>query len=505
MSLSTPSPASVVRAAQNVIALHARARSGPLVLWAGIDEPPARFAARLAKVSRNWNGRVLAVIPHEYPTPTDVQRVEFPPKLLDLLHPSVHSRYRCASGGRGSAKSHSFARAVILNVVSRRMRVLCCREMMRSLRESVHHLLVDTIDALGLMPFFDVNDREITCTVTGSEIIFAGLWANISTLKSLENIALVWVEEAESISAPSLQVLAPTIRALDSELWLSCNPDSSDAPVQQFVDGERDDVRHVHVTYVDNPWFPASLEGERAYMQRVDDDAYRWVWLGQCRTISDAQIFKGKYAIEDFTPTEGWDGPYHGLDLGFSADPSVLTKCWVFENKLYVEREAWGLHVDIYRLPALLDEVPNARKYTVRVDSSRPETVSYLKAHGFPNVVSVDKWPDSVEDSIARMRAFAKIVIHPSCTHTIDEMRLYSYKVDRLTGDVLPDILDKNNHCVDSIRYGIAPLIKAGGPTAFLGFLNKQLSADKQKAAAAAVALAKRPGVIARDITREGH
>jgi phage terminase large subunit len=447
---------------------------------------------------------VLAAVPHGYTVPDGARAVEFPPKLFELLHPAVHSRYRCASGGRGSAKSHSFARAVILNVVSRRMRVLCCREIMRSLRESVHHLLVDTIDALGLAAYFDINDRAITCTTTGSEIIFAGLWANINTLKSLENISLVWVEESESVSAPSLQVLAPTIRAPDSELWLSCNPDDAAAPVMQFVDGKRDDCLHVHVTFADNPWFPPTLEGERTYLQSVDGDAYAWVWLGQCRTISDAQIFRGKYVVEEFTPAEGWDGPYHGLDLGFSADPSVLTKSWVFESKLYIEKEAWGLHVDIDRLPALLDEIPNARKHVIRVDSSRPETVSYLKQHGFPNVVSVDKWPDSVEDGISRLRAFEKIVLHPSCTHTAEEMRLYSYKTDRLTGDVLPDIVDKHNHCCDSIRYGIAPLIKAGGPTAFLGFLNKQLDANKQKKAAA-VALAQRPGVVVTDITREGH
>jgi phage terminase large subunit len=496
------SPSAIKRAAQQVVEQHARARSGPLVLWAGLDEPPQRFAVRVKRMATNWTGRVLAAIPHGYATPTDVQRVEFPPKLFALLHPSAHSRYRCASGGRGSAKSHSFARAVILNAVSRRMRVLCCREIMRSLRESVHHLLVDTIDALGLAAFFDVTDREITCTITGSEIIFTGLWANITTLKSLENIALVWIEESESVSAPSLQVLAPTIRAPESELWLSCNPDSADAPVMQFCEeGKRDDVRHVHVTYLDNPWFPPALEGERAYLQGADDDAYRWVWLGECRTISDAQIFKNKFTIEEFTPAADWAGPWHGLDLGFSADPSVLTKCWVHENRLYIEREAWGLHVDIDRLPALLDQVPDARKYTIRVDSSRPETVSYLKAHGYPNVVSVDKWPDSVQDGVARMRAFERIVLHPSCEHTAQEFRLYSYKVDRLTGDVLPDIIDKFNHCVDSIRYGIAPMIKPGGPTAFLQFISGQLAEQRKTAATPQQpALAKRPGAVVRDL-----
>ncbi len=106
-----------------------------------------------------------------------------------------------------------------------------------------------------------------------------------------------------------------------------------------------------------------------------------------------------------------------------------------------------------------------------------------VQQHGFPNTVSVDKWPDSVADGISRMRAFEQIVIHPSCTHTIEEFRLYSYKTDRLTGDVQPDIVDKNNHCIDSIRYAIAPLIKTGGASAFLQWITGQKSPEKDKRA----------------------
>jgi phage terminase large subunit len=220
-------------------------------------------------------------------------------------------------------------------------------------------------------------------------------------------------------------------------------------------------------------------------LKRVDDDAYQHVWLGKCRQHSDAQIFKGKFVVESFQPQPSWDGPYHGLDLGFSTDPTVLTKCWIADSRLYIEKEAWGLHVDTHKLPDLLDTVPNARNHVIRADSSRPETVSYLAQHGVPQCVSVDKWPGSVEDGIARMRAFEQIVIHPSCTHTIEEFRLYSYKVDRLTGDVLTDIVDKANHCIDSIRYGIAPLIRSGGAGAFLSWITAQNGADKAKAALA--------------------
>jgi len=502
MSIGAPNAGAVIKAAQKVLAAAQAATSAPAVIWAGLGEKPKAFAKRVATLRAQRTGRILAAVRYGYRVPADVQAVEFPRKLFRLLHPDRPSRYRCASGGRGSGKSHSFATALILRALASKVRILCAREIMRSLRESVHHLLTDKIDVLELTPFFTVNDREIVCNITGAEIIFAGLWANINTLKSLENISLVWIEESESVSDRSLEVLTPTVRAKASEIWLSLNPDDAAAPAMQFVGDERPDVRHVHVTYADNPWFGETpLEAERLYLQRVDDDAYQHVWEGKCRTISDAQIFRNKYVVEEFTPGEGWDGPYHGLDLGFATDPSVLVKCWVFENKLYIEREAWGLHVDIDRLPQLLDEIPGARGYTIRCDSSRPETISFLKQHGFPQIESVEKWPGSVEDGVARLRAFERIVLHPNCTHTLDEMRLYSYRVDRLTGDVLPDIVDKNNHACDALRNALAPFIKTGGAPEFLKFLGKERAvqaASKQK-------LVRTPGIVVRDLDIFGH
>jgi phage terminase large subunit len=231
-----------------------------------------------------------------------------------------------------------------------------------------------------------------------------------------------------------------------------------------------------------------------------DPDAHAHVWLGECRSASDAQIFRGKYVVESFTVPPGADGPYFGLDLGFAADPSVLTKCWVHDSKLYVEAEAWQLHCDIDKLPDLLRQIPDSHKYTIRCDSARPEAVSYLRAHGFPGVVSVDKWPDSIADGIARMRAFEKILLHSSCEHTALEFRLYAHKTDRLTGDVLPDIIDRHNDCCDSLRYALAPLIKGSGPGALLAWMAQDAAAQKTQA----TALRDRPGVIVRDLTSGG-
>jgi len=463
-----PSLTQTLRAAQIEIERHQHARNVPRVVWAGLAEPADAFAARIAAVRKTWFGRILAAVPHGFSVPAGVQAVPFAPKMFWLLHPDAPSRYRAGSGGRGNGKSHGFAAAIVLRMLDQRLRVLCAREIQRSLRESVHALITDKIEQLGLSAFFDITDREIVCRTTGAEILFAGLWANINTLKSLENIKICWIEEGESVTDNSLSVLTPTIRAAGSEIWISLNPDAPDAPVMQFVDGSRPDTRHVHVTFADNPWFPAELEGERVYLQGVDPDAYAHVWLGATRTYSDAQVFRGKYEIQEFKPDYGWNGPYFGADWGFSQDPTTLVKCWIQERKLYIEHEAYGVAIDIDRTPLLFDAVPGSRNHTIRADCARPETISYMRGHQYPNVIACDKWKGCVEDGVAHLRSYERIVVHPRCTHTAEEMRLYSFKVDRLTSDVLPDLLDKHNHTIDALRYALEPLIKRRGPTRFI-------------------------------------
>jgi phage terminase large subunit len=160
-----------------------------------------------------------------------------------------------------------------------------------------------------------------------------------------------------------------------------------------------------------------------------------------------------------------------------------MVKAWIAERTLYVEFEAWEVGCDIDRLPALFDQVPGSRDHACRADNARPETISYLQRHGFPNMEAVEKWSGSVEDGIAHLRQYERIVIHPRCEHIIDEFRLYSYKVDRLSGDVLPDIVDAMNDGVDSLRYSLAPLIRQGD-TGFLHYMEEQVAeARKRKAA----------------------
>jgi phage terminase large subunit len=468
--MTLPSLAQAKKDVRHALARETQKLRAPKVIWAGLGEPAEEFAKRLAAVRKRWSGRILAAVPYGYAVPDGARAVEFSPKMFSLLHPDVPSRYRVASGGRGSGKSHAIATALILRMLGAKLRILCAREIQRSLRESVHHLLVAKIDELGLAALFDITDREIACKVTASEVIFTGLFQNANQLKSLEGIHICWCEESESISQRSFEILTPTIRAANSEIWLSANPTDPDAPIQEFIEGQRPDTRHVHVVYSDNPWFPSPLRSEMEYLRRVDDDAFRHIWLGECRQHSDAQVFKGKYAVEEFQASPfGCDGPYLGADFGFALSPTTLLRAWVCDNDLLIDHEAYALGCDLDRTAALFDTVPDARKYTIRADCARPESISYLQRHGYPKIVACEKWPGSIEDGISHIRSYARIVIHPRCQHTIEEFRLYSYKVDRLSGDVLPDLVDKSNDLVDALRYAILPLIRPAGEWHFVG------------------------------------
>ncbi|NNI26662.1 PBSX family phage terminase large subunit, partial [Pasteurella multocida] len=196
--------------------------------------------------------------------------------------------------------------------------------------------------------------------------------------------------------------------------------------------------------------------------KRLDDATYRWIWEGAYLEASEAQIFNGKYEELEFKPNQDFNGPYFGLDFGFAKDPTAAVKCWVFDNNLYIEHEAGktGLELD-HTAGFLKERVPDIEKYILRADSARPESISYLKRNGVPRIEGVKKWSGSVEDGIEHIKSYRKIYIHPRCKETLREFRLYSYKTDRLTGDVLPTVLDEHNHYIDAIRYALNPLIQS--------------------------------------------
>lgn len=396
-------------------------------------------------------------------------RVELPEKLHELYSaPRGQLRYRVMRGGRGSGKSFSAAKVAAIWGAIEPLRILCVREFQNSIKESFHAELKNAINSdPWLSSVYDVGIDYLRHKSNGTEFIFKGLRHNIEGVKSMAQIDLVIAEEAETIPPRSWQDLIPTIRAPGSEIWIIYNPrsraswvartfDTASLPPRTFV---------ADISYDDNPWFPPELEEQRQHAERTMDDAlYRHVWEGDYYEQSDAQVFRGKYVVEEFEPHEQlWQGPYYGIDFGFSQDPTTGVKCWIADRRLYIEYDAGKVGLELDQTAEFLSErIPGIDRHTARADSARPESISYLKRSGLFGIEGVDKWKGSVEDGVEFIKSFDTVVIHPRCQGTLSEFRLYSYKIDRLSGDILPVIIDDNNHYIDAIRYAIAPVIRGG-------------------------------------------
>lgn len=389
--------------------------------------------------------------------------IELPPKLVDVF--TGEARYRGALGGRGSGKSFSFAKMCAVRGYAKPLRILCCREIQNSIQDSVHAELTKAIESEPwLAAFYDIG-RSYIRGANGTEFLFKGLRHNYNDIKSTSGVNICWVEEAEAVSEQSWRTLIPTIREPGSEIWLTWNPENEDSPTNlRFVIDPPQNAKIVKVNHSDNPWFPEELEQERLNDLRRDPDYYAHVWEGECITRTDAQIFAGKWSVEEFEPDpDTWDGPYFGLDFGFSVDPLACTKSWVHDDCLYIEKECGGQGIELDDTPAvLLAHMPEIGDYTVRADSSEPKSISYLKRNGVPRMVASKKGRDSVDHGIRHMRSFRRIIISPNCVECAKEFRLYSYKIDRLSGDVLPIVVDLHNHYIDSIRYALEPLAGIG-------------------------------------------
>lgn len=383
---------------------------------------------------------------------------------LPLLEPK---RYKGAKGGRGSGKSHFFAElAVEEMLLDPHMPFVCIREIQKSLKFSAKRLIEAKIRAMGVQSSFHITQHEIRRIGGEGVMIFQGMQDHTAdSIKSLEGFKRAWVEEAQSLSDRSLKLLRPTIRAEGSQIWFSWNPDQPEDPVDAFFASNPDNSVLVHVNYDQNPFLPQTLKEEiTSDRKRMSPEDFAHIWEGAYNTRSDSIIFGGKYKIDEFEPGPDWDGPYHGLDFGFAQDPTAAVRVWVFSGRLFVEHEAGrvGLELDD-TAQYLRSRIPDLEKYTIRADSARPESISYLKRHGLPRIKPVRKWPGSVEDRIEHMKSYEEIVIHTRCKSVQQEMRLYSYKVDKRSGDVLPQIVDANNHYIDAIGYAIDPLIKEKG------------------------------------------
>lgn len=369
------------------------------------------------------------------------------------------------------------------------LRAVCVREVQKSLKQSVKLLMEDKIRSMGVSHLFEILEAEIK-TPGGGVIIFQGMQNHTAdSIKSLEGFDIAWIEEAQSLSQRSLDLLRPTIRKPGSEIWASWNPNAPSDPVDSLLRGPSPptDCVVIELNFSDNPWLPEELKQEQADDLRRDPEKWRHVWGGGYSLNSEARVFRN-WSVEEF------DAPptaihRFGADWGFANDPTALIRCHIEGRKLFVDYEAVEVGVEIDELPYLfagdakpqdwpIDEaycngpsagapkrvkrqgIPLANRNTIRADSARPETVAYMRRHGF-KIIGAVKGARSIEDGVQFLKSF-DIVVHPRCKRVIEELTLYAYKIDPHTEEVLSDLDDKNNHTIDALRYALEELRRSG-------------------------------------------
>ena len=385
-------------------------------------------------------------------------RIKTPEWAEPLLYPK---RYKAAKGGRGSGKSHYFAEALIEQIIlDPNKSAVCIREIQKSLKFSAKRLIEQKIEDLDVLKLFNITQSEIRAVKGKGVILFQGMQDHTAdSIKSLEGFDIAWVEEAQNLSARSLKLLRPTIRKENSEIWFSWNPERDTDPVDVFFQKLDNNMALVHVNSEQNPFLPETLRKERESDRvRLSPEDYEHIWNGGYNEKSDALVFKDKYYIDYFEPEKEWTR-LQGLDWGFSQDPTAAVCCFTDDKNLYIRYEAGevGLELDD-TAKFILKEIPDFNKYSIRADNARPESISHVKRKGLPKMIGEPKL--KIEDGVEFLRNYESIIIHPDCKETIKEFGLYAYKIDKRSGDILPVIVDKNNHYIDAIRYALYPLIK---------------------------------------------
>jgi len=389
-------------------------------------------------------------------------KIEAPTKIIPAFNNLKSCLYDIIimEGGRGGAKSEALSALGVLESFIDDGVILCCREIQKSIADSLYATIVSTIYKYELQSYFKIIQGEITNNLTGARFIFAGLKSNITSIKSINKLRVVLVDEAENVTDNSWSYLRPTPRYGQVRFYVVFNPRfEQDATWQQFIINKDDRTLHITINWHDNPWFPDALERQRQRDLKGDAGRYAWIWEGQFLKISDNSILAKKLKVLDFEITKEFGTPYIGIDWGFSVDPTAIIECYHYNDCLYITNAAAkvGLELDD-TAKYLINNAPNVLKYTSRADSARPETISKVKKE-IPLITACNKWKGSVEDGVVFLQSFNAIYIHPNAEACYGELSAYSYKTDD-SGEPTTIIQDADNHYADALRYAIEPIIK---------------------------------------------
>lgn len=374
-------------------------------------------------------------------------------------------RFKVVYGGRDSGKSTMVVLWFVLLSFKDRYRFLNIKKTARTIRDSVYSLYEEVIKKNNLESYFTFTQTSIKNNVTGSEFLFTGLLPSAERIKSVNKINYCFIEEASELTQDDWDIVIPTIREPGNKIFIVFNPADGTEPVYKtFIDNTPENAEVVKINYDDNPFLSDESKDYIEYLKEVDWEKYKHIYEGEKLLISDKVIFKNKYEVRHFeTPNDAVF--YHGMDWGgggAAQDPSVAVRCFIDDNTLYIDKESYltGAAADLDNMPDhLIADIPTSYKWQILSDTNFPNSIKYLRNRGF-NIKPVKKM--KIIDGINFLKSFEKIIIHPDCENTAYEFMTYSWKTDKMSGDIIPEPEDKHNHCIDTVRYSLSNVFHQG-------------------------------------------
>lgn len=388
--------------------------------------------------------------------------VRIPQKFESLFTPS---RYKAYYGGRGTGKSHSFAAALVLMAASKPIRVLCGREIQKSIKDSVKRLIDDKIAEYKLNKFFTSTETEIR-GANGSLFLFAGIKTNPESIKSMEGIDICWIEEASTISLRSLEFLVPTIRKEGSEIWFTWNPENELDPVDIMFRGKTPPNNSIvqEVKWYDNPWFPEVLKEEMEFDRMNNPEKYMHVWEGGYRLVTEGAYYAEQLAKaihENRVTRVPYDSQYSvvaSFDLGISDMTSVwFAQVIGFEVRVIDFLESNGQPIDWYakqmrEKPYTYDQVILPHDGRAKSLGTGKSIEEVMRSLGFnvticPNI--------AVKDGIDNVRSFLTKCWfdQEKCSEGLKHLRSYRENYDEKLRISRGPLHDEHSHAADSFRY----------------------------------------------------
>ena len=380
---------------------------------------------------------------------TKKKTIQIPSEFARLL--DTDWREAAVYGGRFSLKSHTVARILLIKARQKKTRIACFREFQNSISESSHQLLSDLIKLYDLKDFI-VTDKSIVNTVTGSDFIFKGLHRNEQSVKSIEGINIAWVEEAQTISEKSIEILTPTVREKGSQIIYTYNRLTEADPVhKRLVIEGRPNTLIINVNYdvaIKYGWMPDVIREEMESDKELRESIYKHKWLGEPLS-QEGKIFSGWRIIDEI--------PYEasivrtGLDFGYTNDPSAAVDVYEYNGGYILDERFYRKGLLNKQIYDLLDD-----NVLVVADSSEPKSIDEIANYG-AMIIGAKKGKGSINQGIQLIKS-KKISITRRSLNLLKEYRNYAWKIDKRVGGALNVPEDLYNHGMDALRYAITDL-----------------------------------------------